>query len=74
MGEVDWAHSTVTADASHWSLMALKHLTDTSFTASPHSIAVSKELSAMCQYSVYAHQVFVPIAYRCVLKCGLVAT
>lgn len=34
VGEVYWAHSTMTADASHWSLMALEHLTDTSFTAS----------------------------------------
>lgn len=57
--------------------MALKHLTDTSFTASQHSIAVSTESSVMCQDNVYAHKACVPFAYTSilyVLKRGLVAT
>lgn len=36
VGKIDRAHSTVTADACHWSLMALKHLTDASFTVEQH--------------------------------------
>lgn len=32
VGKVDGAHGVVAADARHWPLVALEHLTDTCFT------------------------------------------